>query len=42
MEITLKDMSKIYPSYSPEHRQPVLEYYAKMFELGLIAAWKVI
>jgi len=42
IEVILNDMTKLYPSYAPEHREPVLEYYAKMFEQGLIAGWKVI
>jgi hypothetical protein len=42
MEIILKDGSVIYPSYAPEHRQPVLEFYAKLFEQGELLSWKVI
>ena len=42
MEIILKDGTKLYPSYAPEHRKPVLEYYANLFEIGELISWKVI
>lgn len=42
MEVMLRDGSVIYPSYAPEHRQPVLEFYAKLFESGELISWKVI
>jgi hypothetical protein len=42
MEITLLDGTNIYPSYDPEHRKGVLEFYADKFDKGLIMAWKVV
>ena len=42
VEVMLTDGTTIYPSYDPEHRQSVLEFYASRFEQGLIMAWKVI
>jgi hypothetical protein len=42
IEVILKDMTRIYPSYSPEHRKGVIEFYANLFESGEIAGWKII
>jgi hypothetical protein len=42
IEVILKDMSTIYPSYDPEHRKEVIRYYSEQFELGNIVAWKIV
>jgi hypothetical protein len=38
----LLDGHKIFPSYDPEHRKAILEFYADKFDKGLIMGWKVI
>jgi hypothetical protein len=42
IEVILKDMTKIYPSYDPEYRKGILEFYSNLFENGEIVGWKVI
>ena len=42
VEVMFQDGSKIYPSYDPEHRKAILEFYANLFENGEIVGWKVI
>jgi hypothetical protein len=42
IEVMLLDGHKIYPSYDPEHRKAILEFYADKFDKGLIMGWKVI
>jgi hypothetical protein len=41
IEVILKDGSKIYPSYDPEHRKTVLAFYQDIFEKGEIIGWAV-
>ena len=42
LEIILNDMTTIYPSYAPEHKAKVIEFYKDKFEKGLIAGWAII
>jgi hypothetical protein len=42
VEVMFKDGSAIYPSYDPEHRKSILEFYANLFESGEIMSWKVL
>lgn len=42
VEVMFKDGSAIYPSYDPEHRKSVLEFYTNLFDKGEIISWKVI
>lgn len=42
IEVILKDMSTIYPSYDPEHRKAIIEFYSNLFENGEIVGWKVV
>jgi hypothetical protein len=42
VEVMFHDGSKIYPSYDPEHRKSILEFYAKLFDNGEILGWKVV
>ena len=41
VEVILKDGKRIYPSFDPEHRNGVLEYYSELFERGEIIYWGV-
>ena len=42
LEIILNDMTKIYPSYDPQHKAQVIEFYKARFEEGSIAGWAII
>jgi len=42
VEVMFHDGSAIYPSYDPEHRKTILEFYANLFDKGEIMSWKVI
>jgi hypothetical protein len=42
VEVKFHDGSAIYPSYDPEHRKAILEFYANLFDKGEIASWKII
>jgi hypothetical protein len=42
VEVTLVDGTKIYPSYSPEHRKSVIEFYSTQFDKGLIMGWAIV
>jgi hypothetical protein len=42
LEIILNDMTKIYPSYDPEHKESVIAFYKARFEEGSIAGWAII
>lgn len=42
LEVILRDMTKIYPSYDPAHRKGVLAFYENLFNNGDIVGWKVI
>jgi hypothetical protein len=42
VEVMFHDGSTIYPSYDPEHRKGILEFYSNLFEKGEIMSWKVV
>lgn len=42
VEVILKDMTTIYPSFDPEHRKEVIRWYSEQFEAGRIVAWKIL
>jgi hypothetical protein len=42
LEIILKDGTSIYPSYDPQHKAQVIEFYKEMFDKGQITGWAII
>jgi hypothetical protein len=41
IEVILLDGTKIFPSYDPEHRKGVIEFYSDQFDKGLIMGWAI-
>jgi hypothetical protein len=42
LEIILKDGTSIYPSYDPQHKDAIIEFYKARFEEGTITGWAII
>jgi hypothetical protein len=42
VKVMFHDGSAIYPSYDPEHRKSILEFYANLFDKGEIMGWEVL
>ena len=40
--VTLHNGKTIYPSYDPEHRKGIIEFYSNQFDNGLIQAWRIV
>ena len=41
VEVILNDMTTIYPSFDPEHRDEVIRFYTNEKSHGRIVAWKI-
>lgn len=42
VKVMFQDGSVIYPSYDPEHRKSIIEFYSNLFENGEIVGWAIV
>lgn len=42
IEVILKDGSSIFPSFDPEHKEAVVEFYKGLYAKGLITGWGLV